>query len=209
MQGSSVPLSRNHISPSGAPSHRRALRIVLTFPPLTAPLRTRHHCACKDVPGEAQSLDDRSSFPKGKYSPSESESANNTCILTVQLFISHLPIFSHKSHNLLTRHELNCFRINDTIAHLLCYFLEHFWSRIEVLHVCHLVVGIQMRYYTRLGIAISTSPGRMAGDVEIAIAFPSPSFFSLLPNQIILFKLLKLFSFVYNGKVIIFSFVFL
>ncbi len=38
-----------------------------------APLR------CKDVPGEAQSLDDRSSFPKGKYSPSESESANNIC----------------------------------------------------------------------------------------------------------------------------------
>ncbi len=38
MQGSSVPLGRNHVSPSGAPSHRRALRIVLTFPPLTAPL---------------------------------------------------------------------------------------------------------------------------------------------------------------------------
>ncbi len=68
-------------------------------------------------------------------------SSNIPHILTVQLFISHLPIFSHKSHNLLTRHELNCFRINDTIAHLLCYFLEHFWSRIEVLHVCHLVVG--------------------------------------------------------------------
>ncbi len=33
MQGSSVPLGRNHVSPSGAPSHRRALRIVLTFPP--------------------------------------------------------------------------------------------------------------------------------------------------------------------------------
>ncbi len=45
----------------------------------TLALRARHHCACKDVPGEAQSLDDRSSFPKGKYSPSESESANNTC----------------------------------------------------------------------------------------------------------------------------------
>ncbi len=45
----------------------------------TLTLRARHHCVCKDVPGEAQSLDDRSSFPKGKYSPSESESANNTC----------------------------------------------------------------------------------------------------------------------------------
>ncbi len=33
MQGSSVPLGRNHVSPSGAPSHHRALRIVLTFPP--------------------------------------------------------------------------------------------------------------------------------------------------------------------------------
>ncbi len=40
MQGSSVPLGRNHASPSGAPSHRRALRIVLTPPPLTAPLHT-------------------------------------------------------------------------------------------------------------------------------------------------------------------------
>ncbi len=40
MQGSSVPLGRNHVSPSGAPSHRRALRIVLTPPPppLMAPL---------------------------------------------------------------------------------------------------------------------------------------------------------------------------
>ncbi len=63
-------------------------------------------------------------------------------ILTVQLCISHLAIFSQfTSHNLLTCYELNCFRINDTIAQLLCYFLEHFWSRIEVLHVCHLVVG--------------------------------------------------------------------
>ncbi len=42
-----------------------------------------------------------------------------------------------------------------------------------------------------------------------AIAFPSPSFFPLLPNQIILFQLLKLFSFVCNGKVIIFRFGFL
>ncbi len=31
MQGSIVPLGRNHVSPSGAPSHRRALRIVLAF----------------------------------------------------------------------------------------------------------------------------------------------------------------------------------
>ncbi len=62
-------------------------------------------------------------------------------ILTLQVFISHLAIFSHKTHNLLTRYELNYFCINVTIAHLLCYFFEHFWSRIEVLHVCHLVVG--------------------------------------------------------------------
>ncbi len=37
MQGSSVPLGRNHVSPLGAPSHCRALRIVLTFPPLRRP----------------------------------------------------------------------------------------------------------------------------------------------------------------------------
>ncbi len=47
------------------------------------------------------------------------------------------------------------------------------------------------------------------GAIEIAIAFPRPSFFPLLPNQIILFQLLKLFSFVCNGTVIIFSFCFL
>ncbi len=40
MQGSSVPLGRNHVSPSGGPLPSWALRIVLTFPPLTAPLRT-------------------------------------------------------------------------------------------------------------------------------------------------------------------------
>ncbi len=45
--------------------------------------------------------------------------------------------------------------------------------------------------------------------IEIAIAFPSRSFFPLLPNQIILFQLLKSFSFVCNGKVIIFRFGFL
>ncbi len=45
--------------------------------------------------------------------------------------------------------------------------------------------------------------------IEIAIAFPSQSFFPLLPNQIILFQLLKSFSFVCNGKVIIFRFGFL
>ncbi len=97
-----------------------------------APMRSR------DLPGEAWS-----SFPNRKYSPSESELANNICntssqynfLLVIWLF------FSHKSHNLHTCYELNCFCINDTIAHLLCYFLEHFWSRIKVLHVCHLVVG--------------------------------------------------------------------
>ncbi len=38
---------------------------------------------------------------------------------------------------------------------------------------------------------------------------PEPVFFPLLPNQIILFQLLKSFSFVCNGKVIIFRFGFL
>ncbi len=38
MQGSSVPLGRNHVSPSGGPLPSWALRIVLTFPPFTAPL---------------------------------------------------------------------------------------------------------------------------------------------------------------------------
>ncbi len=45
------------------------------------------------------------------------------------------------------------------------------------------------------------------------ITSPSPTrgclFLSLLPNQIILFQLLKLFRFVCNGKVIIFRFIFL
>ncbi len=43
MQGSSVPLGRNHVSPSGGPLPSWALRIVLTFPPFTAPLRTAVH----------------------------------------------------------------------------------------------------------------------------------------------------------------------
>ncbi len=50
--------------------------------------------------------------------------------------------------------------------------------------------------------------GGMAGDT-ISLGrnrdcVPEPSFFPLLPNQIILFQLLKLFFFVCNGKVIIF-----
>ncbi len=49
--------------------------------------------------------------------------------------------------------------------------------------------------------------GWISPSVEISIAFPSPSFFPLLPNQIILFQLLKLFSFVCSGKVIIFCFI--
>ncbi len=94
----------------------------------------------RDIPGEARSLDGRSPFPNRKYSPSESESANYICNKSSQynFLLVIWAIFSHKSHNLLTSYELNFFRINDTIAHLPCYFLEHFWSRIEV---CHLVVG--------------------------------------------------------------------
>ncbi len=124
-------------SPLGKGPKWSLVCVLWTLSPCpAAPLHGRY------VPGEARSLDGRSSFPNRKYSPSESESAINIFnILTVHLFISHLAIFSHKSHNLLTRYELNCFRINATIAHLLCYFLEHFWSRIEILHVCHLVVG--------------------------------------------------------------------
>ncbi len=45
MQGSSVPLGRNHVSPSGGPLPSWALRIVLTFPPFTAPLdAAAEHC---------------------------------------------------------------------------------------------------------------------------------------------------------------------
>ncbi len=44
MQGSSVPLGRNHVSPSGGPLPSWALRIILTFPPFTAPL-----CVCVRV----------------------------------------------------------------------------------------------------------------------------------------------------------------
>ncbi len=46
MQGSSVPLSRNHVSPSGGPLPSWALRIVLTFPPFTAPLTTVTDVRC-------------------------------------------------------------------------------------------------------------------------------------------------------------------
>ncbi len=105
-------------SPLGKGSKWSLICASWTLSPFTAaPLR------CKDVPGEAQLLDDRSSIPNGKYSPSESESANNICNTSSRY------IFSHKSHNLLANYELNCFRINDTIGHLL-----------KVLHVCDLVV---------------------------------------------------------------------
>ncbi len=63
-----------------------------------APLRSR------DVPGETRSLDGRSSFPNRKYSPSESESANNICntssqynfLLVIWRFsLTNLTIYSH------------------------------------------------------------------------------------------------------------------
>ncbi len=81
-------------------------------PCLAAPLRSR------DVPGEARSLDGRSPFPNRKYSPSESESANNICNTSSQFnFLLVIWRFS------LTHYELNCSRINDTISHLFGYFL--------------------------------------------------------------------------------------
>ncbi len=51
---------------------------------------------------------------------------------------------------------------------------------------------------------VHSGPPAFHGDCVLSL-----SFFPLLPNQIILFQLLKLFSFVCNGKVIIFRFVFL
>ncbi len=57
----------------------------------------RHHC----VPGEARSLDGRSSLPNRKYSPSESESANNICNTSSQynfllvIWRFSLTIYSH------------------------------------------------------------------------------------------------------------------
>ncbi len=55
---------------------------------------------------------------------------------------------------------------------------------------------------------------RKSNDLSIPLGrncncVPEPVFLPLLPNQIILFQLLKLFSFVCNGKMIIFRFGFL
>ncbi len=50
MQGSSVPLGRNHVSPSGGPLPSWALRIVLTFPPFTAPLHRTIKCLSNHIP---------------------------------------------------------------------------------------------------------------------------------------------------------------
>ncbi len=63
--------------------------------------------------------------------------------------------------------------------------------------------------WTAYSLGPSCVPGGGVYIIEIAIAFPSQSFFPLLPNQNILFQLLKSFSFVCNGKVIIFRFGFL
>ncbi len=50
-------------------------RAHIWTPPISIPwLRP-----CRDVPEEARALDGRSSFSNRKYSPSESESANNIC----------------------------------------------------------------------------------------------------------------------------------
>ncbi len=114
---------------SGAPWAQRSTALLWTLrprPPLPPPsplgkgsndhlfvLRelSRLACAaplrCKDVPGEARSLDGRSSFPKGKYSPSESESANNICntssrykfLLAIGDFLSQMSQFTRDAVN--------------------------------------------------------------------------------------------------------------
>ncbi len=76
MQGSSVPLGRNHVSPSGAPSHRRALRIVLTppppppSPPLPSPLPPPHTSPPSLSPLPLPSLPSPPPPPPSPLSPS-------------------------------------------------------------------------------------------------------------------------------------------
>ncbi len=53
--------------PSPIPVRQRVQMVTCLCFVNTLALRAWHHCACKDVPGEARSLDDQSSFPKGKY----------------------------------------------------------------------------------------------------------------------------------------------
>ncbi len=95
----------------------------------------------RDVPGEAQISRRPIVISKPQIFPFRVRSVNNICNHPHSTCISHLAIFSHKSHNIRTHYELNCFCINATIAHLLYYFREHLCSRIEVLHICNLVVG--------------------------------------------------------------------
>ncbi len=69
--------------------------------------------------------------------------------------------------------------------------------------------GAPLRILGPLDSIFTRAPLRSGGGGWIAIAFRCQSFFPLLPNQIILFQVLKSFSFVCNGKVIIFRFGFL
>ncbi len=117
------------------------LCFVWTLSPFpAAPLRSR------DVPEKARSLDSRSSFPKRKYSP-ESDSANNSCNTSSQynfllvIWRFSLTIYSHAmtwtASASMTR-SLTCSAIS---SNTLNRNMTSFWSRTEVLHVCHLVVG--------------------------------------------------------------------
>ncbi len=106
-------------------------------PCTAAPLR------CKYVPGEARLLDDRSSFPKGKYSPSESESVNNICN-TSSRYNFLLAIWRFSLTNLTITRTLwteLLLRINDTIAHLPLLFARKLW--IGTWHN----FGLESKYY--------------------------------------------------------------
>ncbi len=72
---------------------------------------------------------------------------------------------------------------------------EHFWA------------GVQLRILGPLDsiFTLALLPSGILRDIPLGRnrdCVPEPVFFPLLPNQIILFQLLKLFSFVCNGKMI-------
>ncbi len=107
---------------------------------------------------------------------------NNNAIKHGSLF---LPL--HKIHT------FHCYDFPIMYKSLFAYILYLFWAP-----------------WTAHSLGPSCIPGGGVYIIEIGSGgFPSQSFFPLLPNQIILFQLLKSFSFVCNGKVIIFRFVFL
>ncbi len=150
-------------------------------------------------------------------------SARLVSFLFLFLFLSVIQFVNSRCYSLmLNHHSITKLIISLTLTLLQCYFFNTpsvdyiNTGSVDLTLGVYCVPSVQLKQYHGQGRRYgfwapwtAYSLGRGFIYYRNRDCFPEPVFFSLLPNQIILFQLLKSFSFVCNGKVIIFRFGFL